>query len=166
MRTEKCTLLLADLVGYTQFAATLEAAPLAAFLDEFYAACAAAVARHGGTVVKFIGDSCLATFPADAAAAAIDCARAIEVDARALGARHGRHISASANIHVATVATGEIGPEGCRQRDVIGAGVNHCFLMGGGAGLRISEPAYRQLPADLRNVWRKHRPPATYTLTR
>ena len=55
----------------------------------------------------------------------------------------------------------------CRRvstsHDVIGSGVNHLFLMGGGAGLRISEPIYRQLPNEHRAPWRKQRPPATYT---
>jgi hypothetical protein len=48
---------------------------------------------------------------------------------------------------------------------VIGSGVNHLFNMGGGSGLRISEPVYRQLANDARGVWRRNKPPATYSLT-
>jgi hypothetical protein len=59
---------------------------------------------------------------------------------------------------------GEFGPPGARQYDIIGAGVIHLFRMGSGAGIRVSEPVYRQLPSDDRRPWRKHQPPATYTL--
>jgi hypothetical protein len=35
--------------------------------------------------------------------------------------------------------------------------------MGSGAGIRVSEPVYRQLPNDERTPWHKYQPPATYT---
>jgi hypothetical protein len=35
--------------------------------------------------------------------------------------------------------------------------------MGGGTGVRISEPVYRRLPDDRRGRWQKQKPPATYT---
>jgi class 3 adenylate cyclase len=69
-----------------------------------------------------------------------------------------------ANVHLSTVAEGELGADGDRRYDVIGAGVNHLFRMGGGAGIRISEPVYRQLPNERRGAWRKQKPPSTYTL--
>lgn len=47
---------------------------------------------------------------------------------------------------------------------VSGARVIHTFRMGSGAGIRISEPVYRELPSDRRGRWTKHQPPATYTL--
>jgi hypothetical protein len=79
-----------------------------------------------------------------------------------VGTRHGLTIGAGANVHLATVAEGELGADGDRRYDVVGVGVNHVFTMGGGPGLRLSEPVYRRLPNAQRSGFRKHRPPATY----
>jgi hypothetical protein len=38
--------------------------------------------------------------------------------------------------------------------------------MGGGAGIRISEPIYRKLPNERRGPWQKSKPPATYALSK
>jgi class 3 adenylate cyclase len=69
-----------------------------------------------------------------------------------------------ANIHLGTVAEGEIGPEVDRRYDVFGAEVNHLFRLGGGAGIRLTEPVYRRLPNDARGLWEKHKPPAVYSM--
>ena len=48
-------------------------------------------------------------------------------------------------------------------RAILGSGVNHLFRMESSAGVRISEPVYRQLPNDKRGPWAKEKPPATYS---
>jgi adenylate cyclase len=159
----KLVLLSVDLAGYSRAAAHLEAIAIAAFIDDWYVACAGAIRARGGRVVKFIGDACLAVFAEDRALDAIDAAQAIHAALVPLRTRHGWKIEVGANVHVAVVAHGDYGPADDRRYDIIGSGVNHLFMMGGGAGLRISEPVYRQLPNERRAPWRKQRPPATYT---
>jgi class 3 adenylate cyclase len=154
----KLVLLVVDLAGYARWASTLSALPLAEFVDGWYRRCAAETSARGGRIVKFMGDACLAIFEPDAARAAVGAARAL-ADPPA-----GEQLRASANVHIATVAAGDFGPDEDARFDVIGAGVNHLFLMGGAPGIRVSEPVYRQLPNEERAQWRKHRPPATYTL--
>jgi class 3 adenylate cyclase len=113
-------------------------------------------------VVKWIGDAVLAVFPEERAVDAVD-AVAVLVDA--LHAMRGVwRVDLSVNVHLAIVAEGEVGPDEDRRYDVLGGGVNHLFLMGGGPGIRISEPVFRQLPNERREGWVKHRPPATYTM--
>lgn len=160
----KRVLLAVDLAGFTRAMTELDALGVAAFLDAYYAVAASAIAGSGGRVVKLMGDGVFAVFDEEAAVPAVDCALAVEIEyGRTPGAaRHGT--SVGANIHLATVAEGEFGPDA--RLNVVGAGVNHLFRMGGGSGVRISEPVYRKLPNDRRAAWNKHQPPATYRFDR
>ena len=132
---------------------------LADTLDAFYECVAAHVEKSGGRVVKFMGDACFAVFPEDRTVDAVDAVLALEREAS--GPR-GLGLSLGANVHLAIVAEGELGPDDDRRYDVIGSGVNHLFRMGGGSGVRISEPVYRSLPDERRGRWDKVKPPATY----
>ena len=162
----KVVLLSAGLAGYARATANLDALAVAEFLDGWYRRCGATIRKHGGRIVKYMGDGCLATFPDDRCVAAIDAAaelqRAIDNDVKT---KYRLKVEVGANVHLAIVAEGDFGPDGDRRYDVLGSGVNHLFLMGGGAGIRVSEPVYRQLPNDRRGEWKKNRPPATYTLS-
>ena len=161
----KLVLLSASLAGYARATASLEAISVAAFLDDWYRRCAQSVRTRGGRVVKYIGDACLATFPDQREVAAVDAAVELQSAAAEVRAKHGVKVEIGANLHLAVVAEGEFGPDDDRRYDVLGNGVNHLFLMGGGAGIRLSEPVYRQLPNDRRGAWKKNRPPATYALS-
>lgn len=157
MQETKLVLVSVDLAGYARATASLDALSIAAFLDGWYAACAAAFRPKGGRIIKFMGDGCLAVFPEDRTVDAVDAIEELAKTPLRLPLKLG------ANVHIAIVAAGDIGPEGDRRFDVLGSGVNHLFLMGGASGIRISEPVYRQLPNDRRGAWSKHHPPATYT---
>jgi adenylate cyclase len=159
----KLVLLAVDLAGYTKACANQSALTVALFLDGWYRQCVDAVRSRGGRVVKFIGDACLATFPESGGGDAIAAARALATSLRGSGASWP--VELSANVHVAVVAAGDFGPDDDRRYDVLGSGVNHLFRMGGGSGIRISEPVYRQIPDAERGPWRKNHPPATYTLS-
>lgn len=163
MRETKLVLLAADLAGYTKACAHLDALSIAQFLDRWYRQASPIVTSRGGRVVKFIGDGLFAVFPAEAARAAVDTASALRAGLAALRGDEWR-VDLGANIHLAIVAEGEVGPDD--RYDVFGSGVNHLFRMGGGPGIRISEPVYRQLPNEARGQWNKVKPPATYTLDR
>jgi adenylate cyclase len=156
---EKLVLFAADLAGYTRTVATRDAIAVAQLLDRYYVEVARIVERHGGRTVKFMGDGCFAVFPEERCLDAVDAAHALlALDLGEPGLRMG------VAIHLAQVASGELGPPGARRFDVVGAGVNHLFRMGRGAGMRISEPVYRRLPNERRGRWRKDEPPASYEL--
>jgi len=61
------TVLFADLVGSTEFAAEEDPERVRAVLDRFYDAMSAEIERAGGTVEKFVGDAVMAAFGAPAA---------------------------------------------------------------------------------------------------
>jgi class 3 adenylate cyclase len=156
-----------DLAGYTRAAAMADEIAIATFLDAYYGRCAAHVRGAGGRVVKFIGDAVLAVFPPGRAVEAIEAMARLRADVCEIARQHQLHFIApgNTNLHLATVAAGEMGPPGDRRFDVLGAGVNHTFLLGQrqGHGVHISEPLYRQLPSEKRSPWGKQRPPAVYT---
>ena len=156
-------MLLADMAGFTRAVAGIETIDIARVVDDFYALAARLVRSHGGRVVKYSGDNCLAIFDADAGRDAVDCAMAIRDAVRELGARRDVVLDAGINVHRATVVAGRFGPTDNAQYDLVCAGLIHTFRMGSGAGIRLSEPVYRQLPSADRPPWRKSQAPATYT---
>jgi class 3 adenylate cyclase len=162
MQEAKLVLVAADLAGYARAAAHEDALSIASFLDRWYRTAAKLTRAHGGRVVKFMGDAVLAVFPETSAIAAVDAATDLRAQLPAL--RGSWRVDLGVNVHLAIVAEGELGPDDDRRYDVLGSGVNHLFLMGAGAGIRISEPVFRQLPTERRDAWTKHRPPATYAL--
>jgi len=158
----KLVLLSIDLAGYTRAVASLDALTVARFLDTWYRQCADTIRKYGGRVVKYMGDACLAVFPPERTVDAVDTARELADGVAPLAAKHQLPLRLGANLHLAVVAEGEFGPDDDRRYDVLGSGVNQLFLMGGGAGVRITEPIYRQLPNERRAAWQRHKPPATY----
>jgi len=158
----RLVMVMVDLAGFTKAIAPLSSMQLAQLVDDFYRLMAEAVDACGGRVVKFVGDGCLAVFDEDAAVDAVRLVHDVVEPVRALGQVHGVALDVGANVHMSVVVEGEFGG---RATDVVGAGVVHVFRMGAGAGIRISEPVYRQLPNDQRGPWKKQQPPATYTFT-
>lgn len=160
-RETKLVLFTADLAGYARATADMEALEVAAFLDGWYRALDAIIGAHGGRVVKYMGDGCLATFPAEQCVAAVDAA----IEIRRLDHRTtaGLPVDVGVKIHLGIVAEGEVGTD--RRYDIFGSAVNHLFRMGGAGSLLISEPVYLQLPDERRGPW-QHHPPATYSLAR
>ena len=159
-REAKRVLVAIDLAGFTRAMTELDALAVATFLDDYYLLTAEAITRFGGRVVKLMGDGVFAAFPEEETARAVDCVLELSQRQAKLPAakRHGTILGA--NVHLATIAEGEFSVDG--KYDIVGAGVNHLFRMGGGAGIRISEPVYRKLPNERRRAWQKMKPPATY----
>ena len=147
MREVRRCLLTADLAGFARACAGREALAIAQFLDDWYRRCAPIITSRGGRIVKFMGDAVLAVFPEDAALAAVECAHELRdcVDAQ-------WSVELGANVHVTTVAEGDVGPDA--RYDVFGNGVNQLFMMGGGPGIRVSAPVHEQLPAQTRGACR------------
>ena len=158
--TKKLTLVLIDLAGYHRLYDTHGDLEVAQFLDAYFHLASDRLVAAGGSVVKYLGDAVLAQFAPQATAAAVDAVVALRKEIASFGSDRGIDVVAGANIHLATVIAGPVGPAGAE--DVLGKGVNHLFLMGGGSALRISEPVYRQLASQDRDTWTKRKPPAVY----
>jgi class 3 adenylate cyclase len=157
----KRVLLMVDLAGTSRAVARFEALQLAELINTFFAACGRAVTSHGGRIVSFLGDGCLAVFDESEGVKAVEAAIELQNGIAELQREFGVDVELGANVHQAVVAEGAFQPDG--HHNVMGTGVIHTFRMGSGPGIRISEPVYRQLPSDRRTPWHKHRPPATYT---
>lgn len=156
MRERPLVLVLVDLARFTEAIAGQSLRELTELVDTFYRLAGTVIPHHGGRIVKFVGDGCLAVFEADDAVAALDAVAELRSEVGEI------HLDLGANVHLSTVAEAEIGLDGAYE--VLGMGVVHTFRMGGGPGTRISERVYRKLPSDRRSEWRKHQPPASYEL--
>jgi class 3 adenylate cyclase len=157
-------ILVADLEGYARAFKTRSDADMASFLDGYYVVAEDIVAASGGRIVKFIGDAVLAVFPDSAASEAVSAAVKLRRDVERLGQQSGIPVRLGVSVHMGSAVETELGKGSSRRRDVIGRTVNQTFLLGRGAGIRISEPVYRKLPSGERTPWSKHRPPAVYLL--
>lgn len=133
------TLLFSDIEGFTAISERMEPAALAAWLDDYLNAMAAEVARAGGVVDKFVGDSVMAVFgvpiaheSAEAqradARAAVACARAMRTALAGLNGRWKREglpeICVRVGIHTGPVVAGSFGNAERLEYTVIGDTVN------------------------------------------
>lgn len=158
-------IIVCDLAGWTKNSRRNDDLDLIAFLDAYYELCHRELAACEARVLKFMGDSCMAIIEPEKLPALIASLPEIHGRIEGLGEARGMPLRPGTNVHIAKVAAGDMGPEPLRRFDIIGSGVNHVFLMGGGPGIRISEPVYRALPNQARGPWSKHRPPATYSFS-
>ncbi len=125
---------LADLRGFTRLADMLPGDQLVRLLNDYFDALVISVEKHGGEVLKFMGDGLLAIFPAVAEAEGPVCGEAMAA------AREARVRMAEANrlraeageptlqfglaLHVGDVLYGNIGGPGRLDFTTIGPAVN------------------------------------------
>jgi len=159
----KRIIMLIDLAAFAKASQSAGDVKIVAFLQDYYAACDAVLNGKGGTIVKFMGDACLATFPPDTAKEAVEALAELRRIKR-IAAEHQLKLGFGANLHLTSAIETELGTGASRRPDIIGRGVNQTFLLGRAAGIRISEPVYRALPSSMRSPWMKHKPPAVYHL--
>lgn len=124
-----------DLRGFTELSGRLDSGGLIATLNAYFAAVAPPIARHGGEVLKYIGDAILAVFPvradrpaAQACSAALRAATEATAALAELNARRAagqspplRH---GIGLHFGAAEYGNIGAPGRLDFTVIGADVN------------------------------------------
>ena len=160
----KRVIVLIDLAGCAKAFQREGDEKMVAFLQDYYVACEGAVTRRGGTVIKFMGDACLAVFRMDDAKNALDALVELQSTTAKLATDYGVQVALGANVHLAAAIEAEFGIGSSKRKDILGRGVNQTFLLGRGVGIRISEPVYRALPSSARSPWKKHKPPAVYHL--
>lgn len=134
----EAVLFYADLRGFTAFADALPGRELIALLDECFACMVRPVNRHGGEVLKFLGDGLLAIFRieghADERRRAEICAAALAAASEALDlmdilsterTRAGKSTPGlDIALHVGTVQYGNVGADARLDFTVIGPAVN------------------------------------------
>ena len=127
-------ILMADLRGFTALSNARELTHVIETLDAWFECVAAAIASHGGEILKFMGDGLLAIFPAHAepadacrraADAALDSLLGVELLNAGRAAEGNEPVAFVVGLHVGEVAYGNIG--GRRRLDftVLGPAVNY-----------------------------------------
>jgi adenylate cyclase len=125
-----------DLRGFTSMSTTMEPGEIIAVLNDLFECQVPALEKHGGEVLKFIGDGMLALFPfaADGHDAGSACDRALDAvteSHKSLAALNERRaakgqtpVRFGVGLHLGEVAYGNIGGAGRLDFTCIGAAVN------------------------------------------
>ena len=134
VETIHAVLWFSDLRGFTMLASELEPNALIRALNEFFECQVAPIAKHGGEVLKFMGDGLLAIFPIGAASAAASAEAALEAADEANVALSELNVRRNASgdrelhfglaLHVGEIAYGNIGGAGRLDFTAIGPAVN------------------------------------------
>jgi class 3 adenylate cyclase len=150
-----------DLNHFTASAHRLDDERLADTLDAFYRLVHEAVTASGGTVVKFLGDGALVSWPpheADRAlAAVIDLTAKTAEWARAAGL----DTSLVSRLHCGTVVAGPFGPDARPHHDLIGKPVFVAARLDART-ISVSAEFFRKLSPASRQLLKKHSPPIVY----
>jgi class 3 adenylate cyclase len=138
----QATVLFADIAGYTQLCARLDAEQVQALLNRFYAAIDATVAAYGGVVIDHAGDGVLAVFGAPLAhdndperalrAALAMQAAAAQIAEPASGRALALHIGIAAGEVVAAVLEGGARPKYTVTGDAVNLAARLDALAGAG----------------------------------
>lgn len=118
-----------DLRDFTGLSDRLPPLEVTGLLDAYFERVVDAVTRHGGEVLKFIGDAILAVFPADedpgpACARALAAARLAVASIEQTNAARAERLVIGVALHLGEVFYGNIGGSGRLDFTVIGAAVN------------------------------------------
>ncbi len=134
VQSVEAVLFFTDLRGFTALADTMSGKELIALLDECFECMAAPVTRHGGEVLKFMGDGLLAAFAVRPAGRAEVCAAALEAATEALAlietlnarrrAAGQQAAGLDLSLHIGTVQYGNVGTAQRLDFTVIGPAVN------------------------------------------
>lgn len=135
-RAVPAAILLTDLRGFTALADRVDPADMVTWLNEHFDALGDPVARHGGEILKFLGDGFLAIFPVpdadtlpcpvcggalDAATEGLAANAALNARRRAAGLPE---LPAECVVHFGTVIYGNVGTERRLDFTIIGRAVN------------------------------------------
>ncbi|QQS13485.1 MAG: adenylate/guanylate cyclase domain-containing protein [Rhodospirillales bacterium] len=126
-----------DLRDFTGLNERASAGEVLELLNAYFEAVGGALKRHGGEILKFIGDGVMAIFPVDdaaflpaATAGAVDAAREARATLDEINAGRveaGREaIRFGVGLHVGMVTFGNVGTEDRLDFTVIGPAVNRC----------------------------------------
>lgn len=130
-------------------------------MRDYYTWCGTLIQKHGGTVIKCIGDAIFLAFPAEAANQAVVALKEIKAEGDAWLAQRNVPCHHLIKAHIGPVIAGLIGAPGQERLDVYGKTVNICATLDSGA-LVLTPQVFRALDAETRKYFKKHTPPVTY----
>jgi adenylate cyclase len=144
-----------DLRGFTPLTASVDPRTLVSWLNDYFGVVAAEVVRHGGEVLKFVGDAILAVWPVtaarpremtcrDALLAALAANAALDQLNAARRERGLAPMEHGIGLHVGAVQYGNIGAAGRLDFTVIGTAVNTASRLEGACsklGRRVTASA-------------------------
>ena len=121
-----------DMRGFTTMSDRLPPREVVRVLDQYFELVAGPIERHGGEILKFIGDAALAVFPIESEELASPCGRALAAAEEVLDAVHGwaqanavrPALAIGIGLHVGVVMYGNIGGRERLDFTVIGGSVN------------------------------------------
>lgn len=129
--TIEAAILICDMRNFTRLSDRLQRDELIGILNQFFDVVGEPIEKHGGEILKFIGDGLLAVFPMDRANACLQLLTAVReaydaVSRLPLAAEPLRFGTA---IHVGEVMYGNIGSKKRLDFTVIGSAVNQAFRL-------------------------------------
>jgi adenylate cyclase len=120
-----------DLRGFTSFSDTMPRDALIKILNDYFDAIAAPIERHGGEILKFMGDGLLAIFPLDRPSACDDALASVSDACTAMRALNERRategktaLRIGVGVNIGEVMYGNIGTRSRLDFTVIGPTVN------------------------------------------
>jgi adenylate cyclase len=129
--TVRAAIMICDLRGFTQISDNWPRDDVIDLLNGYFDAMSEPIARHGGEILKFIGDGLLAIFPLSQRDACANLLRAVTEARQAMIALNKKHNEAGRaplnygiGVHVGDVMYGNIGSSARLDFTVIGPAVN------------------------------------------
>lgn len=129
--TVRAAIMICDLRDFTKISDNWPRDDVIDLLNDYFDAMSDPIARHGGEILKFIGDGLLAIFPLDRPNACANLLRAVTEARQAMAALNDRNKATSRaplnygiGVHVGDVMYGNIGSTSRLDFTVIGPAVN------------------------------------------
>ncbi|MCK1721947.1 adenylate/guanylate cyclase domain-containing protein [Bradyrhizobium sp. 141] len=129
--TVRAAIMICDLRDFTKISDNWPRDDVIDLLNDYFDAMSEPIARHGGEILKFIGDGLLAIFPLHAPNACANLLHAVTEARRAMAALNERNSATSRaplnygiGVHVGDVMYGNIGSSSRLDFTVIGPAVN------------------------------------------
>ncbi|QOZ29814.1 adenylate/guanylate cyclase domain-containing protein [Bradyrhizobium sp. CCBAU 51753] len=128
--TVRAAILICDLRDFTRISDSWPRDDVIDLLNDYFDAMSEPIARHGGEILKFMGDGLLAIFPLDEPKACANLLRAVTEARQAMAALNEKRTAGSAplrygiGVHVGDVMYGNIGSKARLDFTVIGPAVN------------------------------------------
>jgi len=129
--TVRAAILICDLRDFTRISDSWPRDDVIGLLNDYFDAMSEPIARHGGEILKFMGDGLLAIFPLSQQSACADLLHAVTEARQAMAALNERNRAAGGEplnfgigVHVGDVMYGNIGSRARLDFTVIGPAVN------------------------------------------
>jgi adenylate cyclase len=129
--TVRAAILICDLRDFTRISDSWPRDDVIGLLNDYFDAMSEPIARHGGEILKFMGDGLLAIFPLSQPSACADLLNAVTEARQAMAALNERNRQSGAEplnfgigVHVGDVMYGNIGSRARLDFTVIGPAVN------------------------------------------